>query len=134
MKNIAIAFAFVGSLGLVGMGVSSAKAAGPGLHFRAGGLHVDVGRPHGGFRGYASPAYSGRAYGSRPHTGYARGGRSSFGRSIGRGHYDYHDTTHLDWHPGSYQRHRNHFDFVPGHYDVHRTGHFDYHPGGYGHH
>ena len=36
----------------------------------------------------------------------------------------YHDTSHYDYHPGRYVRHRDHYDYVPGHYDYHRTGHW----------
>ncbi|MEZ6149909.1 MAG: hypothetical protein R3C09_07280 [Pirellulaceae bacterium] len=38
----------------------------------------------------------------------------------------YHDTTHLDYHGPSLQRHGLHYHVVPGHYDVHHTGHFDH--------
>ncbi len=36
----------------------------------------------------------------------------------------FHDTSHLHYHPGSFQRHGHHFHYVPGHYEVHRTGHW----------
>ena len=35
----------------------------------------------------------------------------------------YHGGTHLDWHPGGFVPHRNHYHYVPGHYDVHRSAH-----------
>ena len=44
-------------------------------------------------------------------------------------HYDWHDTSHWDYHPPSYVRHYDHYDYVPGHWDFHRTGHWDRHRG-----
>jgi hypothetical protein len=38
----------------------------------------------------------------------------------------YHNTSHLDYHGPSLQRHGYHLDVVPGHYDVHRSGHYDF--------
>ncbi len=38
----------------------------------------------------------------------------------------YHDTSHYDYHPGGFQRHGNHYHYVPGHYDFHRSGHWHY--------
>ncbi len=49
----------------------------------------------------------------------------SYSVGYGGGH-TWHNTSHLDWHPGSYQAHGNHFDYGPGHYDVHHTGHWDH--------
>lgn len=56
-------------------------------------------------------------------------GHSHDGYGIPRGPHGprppvWHDTTHLDYHPGGLVPHRNHFHYVPGHYDVHRTGHY----------
>ncbi len=46
-------------------------------------------------------------------------------RVHGYGHHGYyHDTTHLDYHPPTFYRHGNHYDFQPGHYDVHHSGHY----------
>jgi len=39
--------------------------------------------------------------------------------------YRWHDTSHYDYQPGGYYRHRNHYRYVPGHYDFHREGHYD---------
>ena len=112
MKKIALAFAVVIGFGLAGMGSARTEAASPfRLHFARGGVHIDVG--HGYYRGYSS--HVGRHYG---------------GRRYG-GHYDYHNTTHYDFHPGHYYRHGNHIDYAPGHYDLHRSGHYDYHRGGH---
>ena len=48
------------------------------------------------------------------------------GIHVGSGHGGWHNTSHYDWHPRSYRRHRNHYHYMPGHYDYHRTGHWDY--------
>jgi hypothetical protein len=42
-------------------------------------------------------------------------------------HYDWHDTSHYDYHPPSIRWHGNHIDVTPGHYDYHRQGHWDRH-------
>ena len=116
MKKLTIAFAAVIGLGLAGL-ATEANAADPfGFHFSRGGLHIAIGGHHRVHR--AAPVYRHH----RVHGGHA---------GHGGGHYDWHDTTHLDYHPPSFQRHGNHFDFVPGHYDLHRTGHWDYHRGGH---
>lgn len=108
MKKLTIALAVVATFALMSVDMNTAEAAhgygGFGIHFGGRNVHLDIGRPHG--------------YQSRH--GY-RGRRSH--------HYDWHDTTHLDYHPGGYQRHNNHYDYVPGHYDVHQTGHWDRHRG-----
>lgn len=62
------------------------------------------------------------------------GGYGGYGRGYGRGHR-WHNTSHYDWHRGGFQRHYNHYDYVPGHYDFHRSGHRDrYHGGRWGGH
>jgi hypothetical protein len=38
----------------------------------------------------------------------------------------WHDTTHVDYHPGGFVPHYDHFDYVPGHYHIHHTGHWHY--------
>ncbi|WP_145061965.1 hypothetical protein [Adhaeretor mobilis] len=48
---------------------------------------------------------------------------------VARPHYDYHDTSHYDWHPTEVRRHGNHYDVQPGHWDFHREGHWDRHSG-----
>ena len=92
---------FVLLLGAVGAKESSAK----GFHFGGHGIHVDVGYPHGGYGCYPSTSYWGGGWGGW-------GGRS------------WHNTTHLDYHPGGYVPHYDHFDYVPGHFDVHYDGHW----------
>ncbi len=68
-----------------------------------------------------------------PRYGYSGGHYGGYGHRSHRGHYDWHDTSHYDYHPGGFQRHNNHYHYVPGHYDYHRSGHWDYHRGGHGH-
>lgn len=69
------------------------------------------------------------SYGHNSHHGShgAHSGYHSY-RSGGYGHHVrrpvWHDTTHLDYHAPSIQRHGFHFHIVPGHYDVHRSGHY----------
>ncbi len=106
------------------VGANGLEARGQGIHFGGGGVHVDVGNPHGyggyghcGTGGYGN--YYGNTYGYYPQTSYYGGGWG--------GHSQWHDTTHLDYHPGEYRRHRNHYHYSPGHYDVHEDGHWDHH-------
>jgi hypothetical protein len=100
--TLAAVFAFAN------LGAPAATASDFGLHFAGRGYHVDIGRPH-----------------------YGRGYRTHYGRSHHGGHYDWHDTSHYDYHPGEFVRHRNHYHYIPGHYDWHETGHWDYHHGGH---
>ncbi len=81
-----------------------------GIHFAGPGYHVDLGRTHHRrhYRSYPSRSYHG-------HGGGYHGG----------GHV-WHDTSHYDYHPGEFVRHRNHYHYVPGHYDYHETGHWDH--------
>jgi hypothetical protein len=90
------------------------EATAQGFHFRSGGVHIDVGHVHHGHHGRHD-----RHYGSYRH---GRHGHGHWG-----GHRQWHDTTHLDYHPGYFVRHYDHYDYVPGHYDVHYDGHWDYH-------
>ena len=113
MKRIATTLAIVIGLGLTGLGTARVEAASPfRIHFGGGGVHVDIGHgQHGGHGHQSGSYYRGRSYG---------------------GHYDFHDTSHYDWHPAQVYRHGNHFDVAPGHYDLHQSGHYDYHIGGHG--
>ncbi|MCA9158864.1 MAG: hypothetical protein KDA72_11085 [Planctomycetales bacterium] len=106
------------ALGALSMGATEASAQW-GHH---GGHHgVQLGAHHGGhhsshYGGYhALPSYS--SY-------YSGGLGYSSGYQVRRPVY--HDTTHLDYHGPSLQRHGFHYHVVPGHYDVHHTGHFDH--------
>ena len=100
----------LGIVAVIGLSIGAATASAQG-HGRHGW--------HGG-----GPTYSSgyRTYGGR-YAGYTRG----YGYGSGyRGGSGWHDTSHYDYHPGSFRRHRGHFDYVPGHYDYHRSGHFDW--------
>lgn len=102
------------ALGVLSMGASEASAQWGhhgGHHDVHHGGHHDV--HHGGY--VAQPSYS----------SYYSGGLG-FGLGFQVRRPVYHDTTHLDYHRPSLQRHGFHFHVIPGHYDVHRTGHFDY--------
>jgi hypothetical protein len=105
------AFAVVALFSLFLLGVDVKNADAQGFHFGGGGVHIDVGYPHGGYGCYSDAGYGGgwRGYG------------------LWGGHSHWHDTTHLDYHPGGFVRHRNHYHYVPGHYDVHHDGHWDHH-------
>ena len=101
---VALASTFAFAIG------TPAKASDFGLHFSGRGYHVDLGRTahrraHG-TGGYDWPGYHG-------------------------GHYDWHDTSHFDYHPAESVRHGNHYHYFPGHYDFHETGHWDHHHGWY---
>jgi hypothetical protein len=97
------------------VGFNAKEATAQGIHFRSGGLHIDVGHAHHGYHGH----YGRRSYGRYSHGlhGYSRWG----------GHSHWHDTTHLDYHPGEFVPHYDHYHYVPGHYDVHYDGHWDHH-------
>jgi hypothetical protein len=70
------------------------------------GFHGGYSQPYyGHYHHYVNPGWGG---------GYA-------------GHYDWHDTTHYDYQPPTYYRHRNHYHYNPGGYYLHRDGHWDYH-------
>ena len=106
MKTLTIALAAVATLALVGADSNAAHGYGGfGIHIGGRNVHLDIGRPHG----------------YRSHNVY-RTRQSAH-------HYDWHDTSHVDYHPASYQRHYNHYDYVPGHLDYHQTGHWDRHRG-----
>jgi hypothetical protein len=113
MTKYILTIAAMFALLLFGGGAKEANAQ--GFHFVGGGVHIDVGNPHGGY-GH---------YGYYPQTSYWGGGKVVYGGW--GGHLHWHDTTHLDYHPGGYVRHRNHYHYVPGHYDVHEDGHWDHH-------
>jgi hypothetical protein len=88
------------------------------FHFRSGGVHVDIGHSHHGHRHYGR-------HGGYSHRRHGHGRWNVYG-GYG-GHRDWHDTTHLDYHPAHFVPHYDHYDYVPGHYDVHYDGHWDYH-------
>lgn len=88
-----------------------AKADSFGIHVSGPGYHVDLGRAH------HRHAY----YGGHRSLGYGFYGNSCYG-----GGRTWHDTSHWDYHPGEFVRHRNHYHYVPGHLDYHHTGHWDH--------
>jgi hypothetical protein len=92
--------------------VSASPAEAQGIHYRSRGVHIDIGSAHRhGHRHHGRRRYSGRRW----HGGW------------GGHHSDWHDTTHLDYHPGEFVPHYDHYHYVPGHIDVHRSGHWDSH-------
>ena len=118
MKRLIVGVVTVIALSLFWGASASAQGFGyGGCYGNSGGLGYSAGyggysAGYGGY-GAVSPGYS--AYG-----GYAPGYGTA---GLGIGGTRWHDTTHLDYHRGSIQRHRLHFHYVPGHYDVHRSGH-----------
>ena len=97
---------------------SCGYGGGYGGGYRGRGINVSFGSGYGGYGGYGGHG-----------GGYGLGGRRGLSVSLYRPSYRravWHDTSHLDYHPGRVVRHRNHLDYVPGHYDVHRTGHYDH--------
>lgn len=106
------------TLAAVVMFAGTASAQGFGGHGHYGGYDCDYG--YGGYGGYQG--------------GYGPGLYSSGYRGLNIGYgglnfsYGYqprwHDTSHLHYHPGHFQRHGHHYHYVPGHYDVHRSGHW----------
>jgi hypothetical protein len=123
MKNYLLAALVLFTLLIVGS--TATKSEAQGIHFGAGGVHVDIGNPHRYYGNYSTyyggynPGCGYGGYGRYPYTAYSGGGWG--------GHAHWHDTTHLDYHPAEFVRHRNHYDYVPGHYDVHHDGHWDFH-------
>ncbi len=84
---------------------------------------------HGSHGNYGHHGHHG-SHGSHGHrSNYGNYGSHSSYHSGGYGYQTrrpvWHDTTHLDYHGPSIQRHGFHFHYVPGHYDVHRSGHYD---------
>ena len=65
------------------------------------------------------------------------GGYGGYGGGYGWGHPGgrvWHDTGHYDYYPGTFQRHYDHYHYIPGHYHYHDTGHWDHYGGWGGHH
>jgi hypothetical protein len=117
------------------LSTGSEEATAQGIHIGGRGLHIDIGRPHGGHHGRHSSYYGGHAYRGH-HGGHGRHGHHGRGHSYHGGHggwgghgsrYFWHDTSHWDCYPGGYVRHYDHYDYIPPHYDFHREGHWDRH-------
>ncbi|MCA9072972.1 MAG: hypothetical protein KDA84_28810 [Planctomycetaceae bacterium] len=109
------------ALMVTGIGFVTANTAsagwGQGSSYRTSGVR---------YQNYGNRGYGYQNYNYQPQRGYIQPGFSNR-RGYGGGHYDYHDTTHFDYHPPTIIRHGNHFDVTPGHYDLHRSGHYDRH-------
>lgn len=86
-------------------------------------VRFSFGSGYGGYGGY------GGYYGDS-HYGHGHG----YGYDYGRRGRVWHDTSHYDYHPGGFQRHYDHYHYVPGHYDFHRDGHWDRGRRGHRHH
>ncbi|RIK87673.1 MAG: hypothetical protein DCC67_01760 [Planctomycetota bacterium] len=111
MKTMILAIAATALLGVAG---STAEAG-------HGGVSISVGyHGHGGHGGYPH-----RRFSYYPRYGHAYGHGFGYGGHWGHAHW--HDTSHFDFHPGGYYRHRNHYHYVPDHFDWHEDGHWDHH-------
>ena len=113
MKKL-IAIAVIAAAAFLTSSVDKARAQ--GIHIGGRGVHIDIGRVHSGHYGRYGSFYRGSSH---------DGGHSSWGgyRSPSR----WHDTSHYDFHPGGYERHYNHYHYVPSQYNFHREGHWDHH-------
>jgi hypothetical protein len=127
--------AIVGSLLVVLLSSNlSPNAFAQGCYYGGGNYLGSADRYYNNYRsyygglngGYRNSGYSNNGYGVYPGYGVVPWS-TNYGGGWGGGHAHWHDTTHLDYHPGEYVRHRNHYHYIPGHYDVHEEGHWDYH-------
>lgn len=112
MKKLLIGCAVVVAIACMPTGEAE---AGHGLSYSFGtSFGPSYGTGLGGYT-YASPSYYPTIYTPTyvtPHRSHV-----------------WHDTSHYDYHPGSFRRHGNHLHFIPGHFDLHRTGHMHHnHP------
>ena len=120
MNKITLGVAALATLLLAGLDTNRAQAAhgysGFGFHYSGRNVHLDLGRPHGQTYRYQRQGTYRVARAYPAHYGV-------------RGHFDWHNTSHYDYHPGQYVRHGNHLDYQPAHYDWHPEGHYDFHRG-----
>lgn len=94
------------------VGTSEAEAGGFGIQ-----LHVGHGHGGYGFVGRGNTYFNRGYIGRQPYfSGYR--GFNSFRQPR------YHDTSHYDYHPGTYVPHGNHLHYIPGHYHFHQEGHW----------
>jgi hypothetical protein len=128
----------VGFVTLIALAVITSTASAQGFGGRRGGHHGGIhDGHHGGQHGHvhrgghrSNFGYGGHVHGYRSGIGVYSSGYRGFSVGVGGlnlnfgGYPQWHDTSHLHYHPGSFQRHGNHYDFVPGHYDLHRSGHY----------
>jgi hypothetical protein len=110
MRTLVLLCGTLAAMVLISSANSPAQARDFGFHISGPGYHVDFGRPH------ARTAYYGSYY----------GGHGGYHDHHYRGRRTWHDTSHYDYHPGEFVRHRNHYHYVPGHYDYHEDGHWDH--------
>ncbi len=110
---------------IAAMAILAAGGAAAEAQHGAWGGHYSYNRGFygGGYGGARISFYSGGR--GLPGVYYGRGG-GHHGHH-GHGHSRWHDTSHYDFHPGGYQRHYDHYDYVPPHYDWHQDGHWDHH-------
>jgi hypothetical protein len=100
------------AIGVSVIASTPADAAGFGIYVGGSGYGYSIGAGNGCYGGYRTAYY--------PSTAVYGGWDSD---------HEWHDTSHFDYHPGRFVRHRNHFHYEPGHYDYHETGHLHhYHP------
>ena len=111
MKRFMVLTGLFAAIVAFGTFTSPAQAGDFGFRLAGRGYQVDIGRQH---------------YGHDYYGGYRTARYGGYGDYYG-GHSDWHDTSHYDYHPGEFVRHRNHYHYVPGHYDFHETGHLDHH-------
>lgn len=98
-----------------------------GVHFRAGGLHIDVGNPHGHGRHYGHNHGYNHRYNQRAFYGGGYQHRAYYPSQRWHGAHSWHDTSHWDYHPREVYRHGNHYHVQPGHWDWHEDGHMHHH-------
>ena len=110
------------AVGALTMGASDANAQWGHRGAHHGGHH---GAHYGGHHGVHHGAHYGSPVALPSYSSYYSGGLG-YGAGYQVRRPVYHDTTHLDYHGPSLQRHGFHYHVVPGHFDVHRTGHIDY--------
>ena len=89
-----------------------------GRHGGHGSSHGSHGN-HGQRGNYGHQSHHG---GHGAHSGYRSYYSGGYGYQVRRPVW--HDTSHLDYHAPSIQRHGLHLHVTPGHYDVHRSGHY----------
>jgi hypothetical protein len=105
MKKLVLPMAVVAALVVMGSAANSADAQ---------SFRISIGAP---------VVHVGHGY------GYSRFGHTGFRRAAfyGGGGAVWHDTSHYDHYPATYQRHGNHYDYVPAHTHFHQDGHWDVH-------
>ncbi|MFT5304165.1 MAG: hypothetical protein ACI87E_004208 [Mariniblastus sp.] len=114
IRSSAVAMAAVAALFVMSQD-ASAQSCGYGGGY--GGIGISAGYGNGISVGINRISFNQGNYGYSRNIGYSTY-RPTFRQS------SYHNTGHYDYHPGSYVRHGNHYDYQRGHYDYHNTGHW----------